>query len=211
MQQPIAARDGDLHVRVSDAEREQVVSRLTAACAEGRLTLEEMGTRVTTAYTAVTRGDLVPLTSDLPAPTSAPLPPVATPATKLRKRRHVTVMGSLHRRVSRIGERTTVVTVMGESHLDLRGAVPESLDLELRLRLLMGEQVVIVPDGIEVEVSGFVFMGEKKVEIVDVRPRPGVPRLHIRVVGVMGEVHIRGAKDSERGAIDPPAPAEPAP
>jgi hypothetical protein len=35
------------------------------------------------------------------------------------------------------------------------------------------------------------LMGEKKVDVTATRPRPGVPRLHIRVVGMMGEVRIR--------------------
>jgi hypothetical protein len=42
-------------------------------------------------------------------------------------------------------------------------------------------------------VTGFVFMGEKRVEVVATRPRPGVPRLHIRVIGMMGEIKIRTA------------------
>jgi predicted membrane protein len=57
----------------------------------------------------------------------------------------------------------------------------------------MGEQQIIVPEGVEVEVTGFVFMGEKHVDVIDTRPRPGVPRLHIRVVGMMGEIKIRTA------------------
>jgi predicted membrane protein len=59
--------------------------------------------------------------------------------------------------------------------------------------LLMGEQQIIVPEGVEVEVTGFVFMGEKHVDVIGTRPRPGVPRLHIRVVGMMGEIKIRTA------------------
>jgi hypothetical protein len=201
---PAGTSAGEGQLRVSDAEREQVVTLLSTACAEGRLTLEEMGGRVSAAYTAVTRADLEPLTRDLPAVAAdpLPLPPAARPARveRKRKRRHITVMGSSQRRIRRLGDETVLVTVMGESHVDLRSAVVEHLDIEMKVRLVMGEQVVIVPDGVEVEVSGFVFMGEKRVDVVDVRPRPGVPCLHIHVIGVMGEVRIRNATPAERDA-----------
>jgi hypothetical protein len=54
----------------------------------------------------------------------------------------------------------------------------------------MGEQRVIVPTGIEVEVTGFVFMGSRKVRVADAPMRPGMPRVHIRCYGMMGEVKI---------------------
>jgi hypothetical protein len=184
-------------LRVSDAERELVVKHLSAACAEGRLTLEEMGGRVGSAYSAVTRADLEPLTVDLPAPGApASAPAIATPAqapVKTKRKWLVTVMGELKRGVPRLPDRTVVVTVMGESKIDLRNALIESPEIRLDMYLMMGEQQIIVPEGVEVEVTGFVFMGEKRVEVVATRPRPGVPRLHIRVIGMMGEIKIRTA------------------
>lgn len=182
-------------LRVSDAERELVVSQLSAACAEGRLTLEEMGGRVGSAYSAVTRADLEPLTFDLPAPGPTPMVTaldVPAPA-KTKKKWLVTVMGELKRGIPRLADHTVVVTVMGESKIDLRNALIESPQIELRMYLLMGEQHVIVPEGVEVDVTGFVFMGDKRIDVVDTRPRPGVPRLNIRVVGIMGEIKIRTA------------------
>ena len=47
-------------VRASDAEREAVVERLRVATVEGRLTLSELTERTEAAYTATTRGELVP-------------------------------------------------------------------------------------------------------------------------------------------------------
>jgi hypothetical protein len=57
----------DPFVRASDAERDAVAARLREAHAEGRLTVEEFTERLDAAYAARTHGDLVPLTSDLPA------------------------------------------------------------------------------------------------------------------------------------------------
>jgi hypothetical protein len=57
--------------RASDGEREAVAERLRAAAAEGRLDPDELEERLGAAYAARTVGDLVPLTSDLPAPVAA--------------------------------------------------------------------------------------------------------------------------------------------
>ncbi|MFG1926246.1 DUF1707 domain-containing protein [Cryptosporangium sp. NPDC048952] len=65
-------------LRVGDAERQVVVSRLKSALDEGRLDLTEFDERAALAYAAKTEADLVPLTADLPAqPGNTPRPPVA--------------------------------------------------------------------------------------------------------------------------------------
>jgi len=51
---------------VSDADREDVVGRLRRAVSEGRLSMHEFDERAVAAYEAKTRGDLEPLTADLP-------------------------------------------------------------------------------------------------------------------------------------------------
>lgn len=66
----------DLDMRVSDREREEVVETLREHAAEGRLDAEELDERLTAAYAARTRRDLVGLTRDLPdRPPAPPRPP----------------------------------------------------------------------------------------------------------------------------------------
>jgi uncharacterized protein DUF1707 len=65
-------------LRASDAEREDVASRVRAAATTGHLTLDEADERQTAAYAAVTREELVPLTADLPTE-QKPAPPAAGP------------------------------------------------------------------------------------------------------------------------------------
>jgi hypothetical protein len=67
-------------VRASDAEREAVVERLRVATVEGRLTLGELTERTEAASTATTRGELVPITADLPAASGSPEPLGRRPA-----------------------------------------------------------------------------------------------------------------------------------
>lgn len=54
------------NLRASDADREAVVTLLTQALGEGRITSDEFDGRVEAAYAAKTRGDLDVLTTDLP-------------------------------------------------------------------------------------------------------------------------------------------------
>lgn len=73
-----ARRDPDL--RVSQAERDEVVAVLAGHYAEGRLTVEEYEERVEVALSARTGRDLEPLLEDLPA-----ADPPASPARNRRR------------------------------------------------------------------------------------------------------------------------------
>ena len=189
------AEMGTPPLRASDAEREDTVRRLSNAMGEGRLTLEELTNRVDTAYGATTRAELEPLVADLPLPAEAePARGAAVEPARSRKPRRrwvVSVMGE-HDRLGRwrMSGRTTVVTVMGETKLDLRGAVIEEREVRINAWLMMGEQRIVVPRGLEVEVTGFVFMGSRRIAVEDAPARPGMPRVHIRTLGMMGEVRV---------------------
>ena len=67
-------RYSDQHLRVSDAERNGVVERLSAHFSEGRLDQAEFDERVSRAMSAKTRGDLDGLFDDLPDPEPAGAP-----------------------------------------------------------------------------------------------------------------------------------------
>jgi hypothetical protein len=57
--------------RAGDADREQVAEALRTAHAEGRLSLDEFGERLDTAFAATYVDELGPLTADLPPDSSA--------------------------------------------------------------------------------------------------------------------------------------------
>jgi hypothetical protein len=67
----------DDRIRISDADREQVVARLREHFAEGRLTSDELDERIAAALSAKTAGDLRRVMADLPGP--APVPPPSWP------------------------------------------------------------------------------------------------------------------------------------
>jgi hypothetical protein len=72
-----AATEGPEHIgwppttRASDAERETVAAALGRSAAQGRLTLEELEQRLSSAYAAKTCAELEPLLADLPDHCSA--------------------------------------------------------------------------------------------------------------------------------------------
>lgn len=74
-------------MRVSDAERENVVLRLQQATAEGRLSLDELGDRVSGAYASLTRSELDQFIDDLPPPPEPePAPPTPAPSSEAANR-----------------------------------------------------------------------------------------------------------------------------
>jgi hypothetical protein len=70
-----ATRSYDASVRASDAERNEVADKLSRHFAEGRLDQAEFKTRLDTAMSATTRGDLLGLFDDLPRLATEPSPP----------------------------------------------------------------------------------------------------------------------------------------
>lgn len=74
---------GHGHLRASHAEREQVVDTLKEAFVQGRLTEDELDSRVGHALVSRTHDDLAALTADLPeGPSTAQPPATAQPPRK---------------------------------------------------------------------------------------------------------------------------------
>jgi hypothetical protein len=172
-------------LRVSDAEREAAVARLRQAGGEGRLTFEELADRVGRADTARTRADLDALVADLPATR-----PEAAPAARKERRWVVAVMGGAERKGEwRPARHTNVVTVMGGAALDLRNARIDGPELEITAVTVMGGIEVIVPEGVQVEVTGFALLGGNTAP----RPgpiSPGAPVVRVRAYSFMGGIGV---------------------
>ncbi|OIV39539.1 hypothetical protein BIV57_00035 [Mangrovactinospora gilvigrisea] len=64
-------KDSGAELRASHADRDQVVERLRVAAGDGLIGAEELDERVEAALKARTRGELAPLTADLPAAAGA--------------------------------------------------------------------------------------------------------------------------------------------
>lgn len=73
-------------IRISDAEREDALTKLGEHMAAGRLDIDEYGDRSARVATAKTRGELLELFADLPEPGPIFGQPVANTAVEPRKR-----------------------------------------------------------------------------------------------------------------------------
>jgi hypothetical protein len=172
-------------VRASDADRERTVELLRRHSVEGRLTLEEFADRMGRAYEAKTQDELEQLMRDLPAQTAAP-------ARRARRTRWiVSVMSGVNRRGRfRLGAHTYAVSLMGGMNVDLRQAELEEPEVTITVVCVMGGANIIVPEGVEVELTGIAIMGGKSYRPGKQSPPPGAPLVRVRAFSLMGGVSV---------------------
>jgi class 3 adenylate cyclase len=200
---------GPADERVADADRERTVTTLREHVVEGRLTLDEFSERTGAALEARTRGELEALVQDLPAPREAGVQSLARPS----RRWHVAVMsGHVTKGRWRIGARTHAVAVMGGCSMDLRAAEIEGPEVVISATAFWGGIEIIVPEGFEVDLRGFSFMGGRSLKLRDVPVVPGSPRIVVRGRAIMGGIDVKSRPNrvarrieraAGRGAEDP--------
>ena len=100
--------------------------------------------------------------------------------------------------------RTQVVSVMGGTHLDFRGASLQPGRNDVDCFALMGGAEIVVPPDLYVEVEGFGFMGSfhRRGFVRSTAQRPqddAVPWLRITGVAFMGEVSVQVKEEQDRG------------
>jgi class 3 adenylate cyclase len=106
----------------------------------------------------------------------------------------------------RISGKTNAVAVMGGCDLDLRRAEIEGPEVEITAVAFWGGVTIIVPEGFDVELRGFSFMGGRELRLRDVPVVPGSPRIVVRGFAVMGAVDVksrpnRSGKQLARDAV----------
>jgi hypothetical protein len=181
----VERRPSPRSLRASDADRERVVALLASAAADGRLTPDEHTERVARAYSARTLGDLAELTADLVAGADQPLqldasrPAVAIFGTEARAGRWV------------VPENFAATAICGEVNLDLTEALLQSQHVVVHATAICGSVHLLVPDGVNVRLSGTAIVGGK---VNHVRSVAAGPVLDIRVFAIFGTVTARTPK-----------------
>jgi class 3 adenylate cyclase len=193
-------------IRASDAERQAVIDRLSAACADGQLTLDEFSDRSGEAWAAVTRSQLEEVTRDLRLPVQSGAPAAhaeETAAPKPRRRWLVAIMGGENRRGRwRADRRLGAIAMMGGVNIDLRDATLEGDEIEITAWAVMGGVNIVVPEGIPVDFSGLMFMGGRVDRTSDVEPLPGAPTIRIRGYGMWGSIVVLSKPPRKPGEPD---------
>jgi class 3 adenylate cyclase len=188
-------------LRITDADRNQAVELLRQHTAEGLLTLDEFSERAGLVFAARTEADLGQVMADLPAVRAS------VPAASRRRAKSWTVAimsGSRRRGRWRPAPHTRALAIMGGCDLDLRQAEIDGDEIVITAVAIMGAVDIIVPEGIEVDMSGVPIMGGKDLKIADVPPTPGAPRVRVRAFPFMGGVTVRnkGLKEKVRSMVE---------
>ncbi len=183
---------------MSDTDREQAADTLRRAAGDGRITFAELDERLELAYAARTYADLDAVTADLPGPAVSPQVPApagAFPAARIGGTPAVSFSVAIMSGANRTGgwvvpPQYTAVAIMGGVELDLRHARFSEREVTITVIAVMGGVSIIAGDDIDLDVSGFGFMGG-----FDHRASgPGTPGApHVRVTGfaLMGGVDVR--------------------
>jgi Domain of unknown function (DUF1707)/Cell wall-active antibiotics response 4TMS YvqF len=190
--------------RASDSEREATVVRLREAAAEGRLTVEELATRIDAAYAATTQAELEPLTEDLPAVASSSM---AIEGGGGGTRFLLGVFGGGDRRGRwRVAERVTVVNVFGGADLDLREATLAAPEIRITVVSIFGGSDIVVPEGVHVELTSFALFGGDDLRLEGPEPPPGAPVVHVRTVSIFGGTDVKTRRGRRRRGLPFPPP-----
>ena len=182
-------------MRVSDSDRERAADVLREAAGHGRITMDELDERLALAYAAKTYADLAAVTRDLPGPAQAPSAVQPAMAGRIggtpRSKFSVAIMSGARRMGRWVVPRNYVgVAVMGGIELDLREAQFSEPEVTIHAYTLMGGIEITVPEDVDVDVSGFAFMGgfDHNASGPGV---PGAPRVRILGFALMGGVDVR--------------------
>ncbi len=162
--------------------RDLVIDRLSSDYAHGRFEVDELEHRLALAHSAQTAVELDALVTDLVPAATASVALVPLQKTRV-------VFGSIERTGPwAVPPRLAASVVCGHLLLDLREARLAPGETTIDVRVLMGNVEVIVPPGVEVEVSASSFLGsaEERVERGERVERVASRAARVRIVG-----HVR--------------------
>jgi len=176
---------------VTQAEREDAVETLQHAVGDGRMPLDEFSERVGTALTAETRHELDSATAGLKT-----APPVGSTRTVSSI---VTVFGNRRQAGRwRLPSSLRARALFGDLYLDLRDVTVYGDVVDISATTLFGNLTVDVPEGVEVELTGFDVLGDRELRLAPVPRRPGTPLIRVRAHGLLGDIYVRTPEEGEQ-------------
>ena len=141
-------------MRASNSDRERVGEVLRTAVTDGRLDMEEFEERMIRAEEAKTLGELPEITADLLPPEEQPIrldpQPMVGAFTNLSRTGRWVATGDEY-----------AVAVAGRVEVDMREALLLHGHLRMSVTAVAGRVDVHVPEGVEVRVRGWSFLGRR--------------------------------------------------
>lgn len=172
--------------RPTREQRNAAAEVLMAALGDGRISLTEY----------VQRYDAVLAARDVPELDAAilDLGPERVPTGTAVVRRMFSVFGR-HTRAGRwrLPDRLRVVTLLADTSLDLRDAYCSGETATIRGYGLLGDVHVVVPDGVDVELTGAHLVGNRMQQTAGPRV-PGTPLVRVRITMLFGDVTVTSVR-----------------
>jgi len=194
-------------MRISDADRDQAASVLSAALAEGRLTADEHADRLDAIYASKTHAEILPLIRDIPGAAAALRAQSAdlerasvSPQTTGRPSRMVAVFSNTSRRgLWRVPAAIAAVSVFGHADLDLRDAVLPGKEVRIKAVCVLGDLRITVPPEMHVIDNGWALLGGREFPPdSEESASPDAPVLRISGVSILGLATVRRKKRERR-------------
>ncbi|MCM4083500.1 DUF1707 SHOCT-like domain-containing protein [Paractinoplanes hotanensis] len=173
-----------MRVPPSEPEREQAAELLQRACGDGRLTLEQFSVRVGAVWAAQTADELAEASAGL---SQTPIVGSARTVDKV-----VTIFSENKRRGRwRLREpRLKLFTLFGSAELDLREVLTDQDVIEIAGSCTFGELKIIVPEGVEVDVTGTVVFSARNLHLAAVPRLPGTPEIRVHITTWFSNVEV---------------------
>jgi hypothetical protein len=174
-----------------------VLAVLGAAFSDGRITDEEFSERSSAACSAKTFGELARLTDDLSE----------TPLVRLDGGHTISGVFGPARRTGRwvVPENVTVTAVRGAVEVDFREALLVTSRVVVTVNVVVGRALLIVPDGIRVEVTSRALFGRRSLG-QNTAPAaalqaasPETPVIEVRALVLGGKLEVRTPRKPRRG------------
>jgi class 3 adenylate cyclase len=102
----------------------------------------------------------------------------------------------------RASESISCLAFWGGVDLDFRNAVFEAQVIDIRAWAIMGGVDIVVPEGINVEVDGFVLMGGLEDRVKDSTAPIDAPCIRVHGYGMWGGVRVRTKAEGQRSRSD---------
>jgi len=189
---------------ITSADRDAAEARLRQAVADDLLTLDQFGDRMRAVLEARTRGDLQQAVAGVPL-TAEPRRRTRERGTARPARQQQSIVAIMSETSTRgrwrPARETTALAIMGNAVVDLQGAEFEGDELKLNAISWMGGVEIIVPEGVDVELSGFAIMGDRSMKL-EGGVFPDAPLVRVDAYAVMGSVEVRHPKAKERFVPD---------
>lgn len=191
------------NMRVGDDERRSVDERLQRALHDGMLSPDEHAERAEQVWTSRTRGDLEPLTRDLPpehpVEPAAPSPEPAGAEKPWRQRIAGSLGTALLVAVGALGAGAILTADDGAAVFGSKVLHVRDQD-RVQVGTLFGSTEVVVPDDVRASTSGMTLFG--RTECAQACQGDGVREVVVDARGAFGSVEVLTRAEFNQGGLD---------